>query len=136
VEVGDGRTTLLWHDKWGGTCKSEIFPKLWSFASNKDITINQARTVDIHEMFNTPLSVEAFQQLHLLQDSIANLSHEDQQDKWLCTGNSSLYSSQKAYIHMDGEEWTHPIYSWIWKTKCQPKHKVFFLFATKIQAKH
>jgi hypothetical protein len=110
VEVGDGRTILLSHDKWGGVCKSENFPDLWSFASNKNITINQARTTDIHEMFHTPLSEEAFQQLHHLQDSIANLSNEDQQDRWLCAGSSSLYSSQKAYVHMAGEEWTHPIY--------------------------
>jgi hypothetical protein len=52
-------------------------------------------------MFHTPLSVEAFQQLHHLQDSIANLSHEDQKDRWLCTGNSSLYLSRRhMYIWM------------------------------------
>ena len=31
----------------------------------------------LHEMFHTPLSVEDFQQLHNLQDSIANLPQED-----------------------------------------------------------
>jgi hypothetical protein len=131
VEIGDGRTTLLWHDNWDGICKSEIFPELWSFASNKDITIHQARTAGIHEMFHTPLSVEAFQQLHSLQDSIANLPKEDQRDRWLCTGTSSLFTSHKAYVHMAGDEWTHPIYFWIWRTKCQPKHKVFFWLLIK-----
>ena len=135
VEVGDGRTTLLWHDKWGNICKSEIFPKLWSFASNKDITISQARAADIHKMFHTPLSKEAFQQLHHLHESIANLPNEDQQDRWLCARGSSLYPSQKVYTHMAGEEWTHPVYSWTWKTKCQPKHK-FFLVTAKGQVKH
>jgi hypothetical protein len=80
VEIGDGKTTLLWHDNWDGICKSESYPELWSFAFNRDINIHQARMVGLHEMFHTPLSVEAFQQLNNLQDSIANLPQEDQRD--------------------------------------------------------
>jgi hypothetical protein len=63
VEIGDGKTTLLWHDNWDGLCKSASFPELWSFASFKDITIHQARLVSPNEMFHTPLSAEAFDQL-------------------------------------------------------------------------
>jgi hypothetical protein len=39
VEIGDGKTAFLWHDNWDGMCKSARYPELWSFASNKDITI-------------------------------------------------------------------------------------------------
>jgi hypothetical protein len=67
VEIGDGKTTLLWHDNWDGMCKSARFLELWSFASIKDITIHQARLVAPNEMFHTPLSVEAFEQLHALK---------------------------------------------------------------------
>jgi hypothetical protein len=112
-------------------CKSARYPKLWSFASIKDITIHQARTTSSHEMFHTPLSVEAFEQFHALQDLLANLPQHDQRDKWLCNGSSSLFSSQKAYTHMSGNQWTHPIFSWLWKTKCHPKHKVFFWLLLK-----
>jgi hypothetical protein len=30
-----------------------------------------------------------------------------------------------------GNQWTHPIFSWLWKSKCQPKHKVFFWLLLK-----
>jgi hypothetical protein len=113
-------------------CKSARFPELWSFASIKDITIHQARLVAPNEMFHTPLSVEAFEQLHALQDILANLPLQDQRDKWLCNAFSSLFSSQKAYSHMTGNQWTHPIFSWLWKSKCQPKHKVFSGYCSKI----
>jgi hypothetical protein len=104
VEIGDGRTTLLWHDNWDDICESESYPELWSFASNKGITIHQARTTGLHDMFHTPLSVEAFQHLHSLQDLIANLPQEDQRDRWICTGTSSLFYSHKANVHMTGNE--------------------------------
>jgi hypothetical protein len=117
VEIGDGKTILLWHDNWDGMCKSVRYPKLWSFASIKDITIHQARTTASHEMFHTPLSVEAFEQFHALQDLLANLPQHDQRDKWLCNGSSILFSSQKVYTHMSGNQWTRPIFSWLWKTK-------------------
>jgi hypothetical protein len=78
-------------------------------------------------MFHTPLSAEAFEQFQALQDLLANFPRPDQRDKWICNGSSSLFSSQKAYTYMTGNEWTHPIFSWLWKTKCQPKHKLFLL---------
>jgi hypothetical protein len=43
----------------------------------------------------------------------------------------AFFSSQKAYTHMTGNQWTHPIFTWLWKSKCQPKHKVFFWLLLK-----
>jgi hypothetical protein len=131
VEIGDGKTTLLWHDNWNGLCKSASFPELWSFASFKNITIHQARLVSPNEMFHTPLSAEAFDQLLALQDILTNLQLHDQKEKWLSNASSSLFSSQKAYSHMTSNQPTHPIFSWLWKSKCQPKHKVFFWLLLK-----
>jgi hypothetical protein len=31
VEIGNGKSTLLWHDRWNGQHLSEKFPELWSF---------------------------------------------------------------------------------------------------------
>jgi hypothetical protein len=105
--------------------------ELWSFASSKDITIHQARLAASHEMFHTPLSAKAFEQFQALHDLLVNLPHNNQRDKWLCNGSSSLFSSQKAYFHLTGNQWTHPIFTWLWKSKCQPKHKVFFWLLLK-----
>jgi hypothetical protein len=131
VEIGDGKTTLLWHDNWDGICKSAQYPELWSFASRKDITIQQARLAASHEMFHTLLSVEAFVQFQALNGFLVNLPHNNQRDKWLCNASASLFSSQKIYSHLMGNQWTHPIFTWLWKLKCQPKHKVFFWLLLK-----
>jgi hypothetical protein len=131
VEIGDGKTTLLWHDNWDGICKSAQYPELWSFASCKDITIQQARLAASHEMFHTPLSADAFVQFQALNGRLVNLPHNNQRDKWLCNASSSLFSSQKIYSHLMGNQWTHPIFTWMWKSKCQPKHKVFFWLLLK-----
>jgi hypothetical protein len=63
VEIGNGKTTLLWHDRWNGQRTSERFPELWSFASVKEININQARMASPNELFHIPLSAKAFGQL-------------------------------------------------------------------------
>ena len=109
VKIGDGKTTLLWHDNWDGIPKSTQYPELWSFSACKDITVLQARLVDSQELFHAPLSIEAFVQLQELNDCLDNLPHNNQM----------------------GNQWTHPIFSWLWKSKCQPKHKVFFWLLLK-----
>jgi nickel-dependent lactate racemase len=126
VDIKDGRTTLLWFAQLDGTPKSEEYPKLLSHAINKDISIKQARMNNLQEMFHTPITEEAFQQLHSLNASLSEQHSNDQCDKWIYAGGSHLYSSQRAYKHMVGESWTDPVYSWMWRSKCQPKQKVFF----------
>jgi hypothetical protein len=122
---------FLWHDNWDGMRKSARYQELWSFASSKDITIQQARMAASHEMFHTLLSAEAFEQFQALQDLLVNLRNNNQRDKWLCNASSSLFSSQKIYSHLMGNQWTHPIFTWLWKSKCQPKHKVLFWLLLK-----
>jgi hypothetical protein len=96
------KTTFLWHDNWDGMRKSARYPELWSFASSKDITIHQARVTASHEMFHTPLSVEAFEQFQALHDLLVNLSHNDQRDKWLCNGPLAFFIS-KGLFSYDGQ---------------------------------
>jgi hypothetical protein len=111
------KTTFLWHDNWDGIRKSTRYPELWSLASCKDITIQQARMAASHEMFHTPLSAEAFVQFQALQGLLVNLPYNNQRDKWLCNASSSLFSPQKIYSHLMGNQWTHPIFTWLWKSK-------------------
>jgi hypothetical protein len=41
-------------------------------------------------------------------------------------GGTDQYSVLKAYNQVAGNEAVHPAYGWLWKIKCQPKHKIFF----------
>jgi hypothetical protein len=131
VQIGNGKSTLLWHDRWNGQCLSEKFPELWSFASVKEINIHQARLAPPNEMFHTPLSAEAFEQLLQLQDSLGNIQLLDHNDIWRCSASSSRFSSQEVYAHLTGSRQTLPLFVWLWKSKCQPKHKVFFWLLLK-----
>jgi hypothetical protein len=47
-------------------------------------------------------------------------------DTWSYIWGTKNYSSVKAYMHMLAYDLVHPTLKWIWKTKCQTKHKVFF----------
>jgi hypothetical protein len=102
VEIGNGKSTLLWHDRWNGQRISEKFPELSSFASVKEINISQARLASPNELFHIPLSAEAFEQLLSLQDTLGNLQLLDHNDIWRCSASSNRFSSQKVYAHLIG----------------------------------
>jgi hypothetical protein len=38
---------------------------------------------------------------------------------------------RKVYAHLIGTHQSLPLFSWLWKSKCQPKHKVFFWLLLK-----
>jgi hypothetical protein len=101
VEIGNGKSTLLWHDLWNGKRISENFPELWSFASVKEINISQARLASPNELFHIPLSAEAFEQLLSLQDTLGNLQLLDHNDIWRCSASSNRVSSQKGLCSLD-----------------------------------
>ena len=50
----------------------------------------------------------------------------DALDTWSYIWGNEFYSSIKAYKVLIGHKQTPPHFSWIWKSSCQPKNKVFF----------
>jgi hypothetical protein len=42
------------------------------------------------------------------------------------TSGGGSYSVSKSYNHLMGQEYVHPAFKWIWRSKCQMKQKVFF----------
>jgi hypothetical protein len=92
----------------------------------------QAKTLYHHvAMFHIPMSPEAYQQFLLLEEALQKHQITNTLDRWWYNWGTRQYSSQKAYKHMIGHESVHPIYRWLWKSKCQPKHKVFFWLLLK-----
>jgi hypothetical protein len=49
-----------------------------------------------------------------------------EKDIWSFIWGNSEFSSQKAYKALIGFQPTVPLFSWIWKSSCQAKHKFFF----------
>ena len=60
-----------------------------------------------------------------------SLPLNDGDDKWLYSWGSSNFASTKVYKILVHHEDIHIIYKWIWKSHCQPKHRVFFWLLIK-----
>ena len=58
--------------------------------------------------------------------SLRQSEYLDALDTWSYIWGNEFYSSIKAYKVLIGHKQTLPHFSWIWKSSCQPKHKVFF----------
>lgn len=50
---------------------------------------------------------------------------------WPYIWGNSIFTSKKAYCHLIGASWAHPMHKWIWKSSCQHKRKVFFWLLSK-----
>jgi hypothetical protein len=85
----------------------------------------------LEDMFYLPLSQQAyveFQSLELLCQNALTAVQEGNPDKWSYIWGNAELSSHKAYKAMIGFSPTPRIFSSIWKSSCQAKHKFFFWF--------
>jgi hypothetical protein len=132
ITVADGSTVLFWKDKWNGLIPAQAYPALLSFAKDEQISFRQAISKpNFIQNFNTPLSVQAHHQLLELQNFILTRNDAPARDQWVYAWGNSRFSTSKAYKALSGERSTLPDFLWIWKSKCQMKHKVFFWLLLK-----
>lgn len=63
--VGQGSSTLFWHDKWTHTALKQQFPELFTFSMDGLLSVREAADSDsFQELFHRPLSVQAFAQFN------------------------------------------------------------------------
>jgi hypothetical protein len=77
-------------------------------------------------LFNLAISVQAFAQIQALQQILQNQDLTNNFDTWTYILGNTSFTSKQAYNHLRGSIEAVPIFSWIWRSSCQPKHKVFF----------
>jgi hypothetical protein len=137
VTVQDGSSVLIWQDLWNGHLLQQEFPELFSFAKNPDNTFKNFMALpQLAENFFLPLSEEAHAQFLILQSLLDNLVSTPNPDIWTYIWGNSSFSASKAYKKLIGHRQVHPAFHWIWRSKCQMKHKVFFLDFTNGQDPH
>lgn len=125
VIVGDGSTVSLWDDVWNGVVPAQAFSELYSFANIKRVTFKSAISgSDFIRKFNIPLSFQAFQQVSELKQLIDSKPTLNGSDIWSYSWGNAIFSMSKAYKALIGNISTHPAFLWIWRSKCQMKHKV------------
>ena len=78
--------------------------------------------MSILEMFNLPLSQIAYDQVQTIQQLMVTTSLEDNADLWAYTGDPPSSLQQELIV---GHHQPDQAFRWVWKSFCQPKHKVF-----------
>jgi hypothetical protein len=62
VQAKQGSTVSLWHDMQKSKIREMEFPELHSFTTRSNISLSDAKSLEnLHEIFQLPLSDEAFQ---------------------------------------------------------------------------
>jgi hypothetical protein len=82
-KIGDGSSVLFWTDVWNDQRLCQKFPRLFSYANNKNVSVAQFLMHNqIEAQFHIPLSVQAFQEYNELQQIIQHLQVlEQERDK-------------------------------------------------------
>lgn len=126
--VGDGNTVMLWHDIWNNHNLQNQLPRLYSHAKNVKVSVAQYMVNNaIEDNFHLPMTPEAFNELHELNNIITELNQNQdrQRDEWHYIWGSRAYSTSKFYmIPFLAIQPPQPI-RWIWKSKCSKKIKIF-----------
>jgi hypothetical protein len=122
--LGDGSTVLFWDED---VVIVEAFPHLLQFARNDRISVKSViEAQDLDTLFMLPLTQEAYTDLGNLQDFLQSVGFDDSvKDKWTLIWGSSSYSSSKLYkLAFQGLD-AHPIFRWVWKSRCT--NRIIFL---------
>jgi len=131
IKMKGGESVVFWQDKWGTQKLMLEMPELFSFVQHK--TISAAEVLgqeDLTRFLQLPISETAFQQLQQLTSRIDNLEQTQEQDQWNYKWGNN-FSATKAYSDLMGHQQIHEVHRWLWKSFCQPKHKVFFWLLIK-----
>jgi hypothetical protein len=128
--VGRGDTTMFWKDIWNFGSLQQLYPHLFSFAKEPNYLANRFLGLlpDYSKLFQLPLSMEASHQLAELMDSLDDWNRERNNfDCWTYIWGSGIFTSKQAYNNMMGHAQAPPPFQWLWKSRCEGKHRVFFL---------
>lgn len=125
--VGEGKTVTFWGDLWSDDVLARRFPRLFSFAKDENASVNAVMSAeDLDNLFYLPLSQEAFEEMEMLSAVLSTQSFDAQSaDVWTYQWGSSKYSSKKLYKLAFNNMPAHPIFKWLWKSKCTSRIKFF-----------
>lgn len=129
-KINSGTTALLWHDIWYEDIFDLLFPQLFSFAKDMDITVADAHVHaldDFYEIFYLPMSATTVQQSNKLLQILTQMQNTDLNDCWNFKWSNIIYSTKIIYLELFGNPADAPKpFSWTWKYSCLPKQKFFF----------
>jgi len=125
-EIGDGATACFWDDVWDMSTLSQDYPSLASFALRAEASVKEImQTENLDEIFFLPLSQQAHEEFQHLQNRLQNLPYNvTAMDHWAPVWGNR-YTSRRFYHHIFSNIETHPIFKFVWKSRCTPRIKFF-----------
>jgi hypothetical protein len=129
VKQGVGDTFLFWSDNWSVNGASSPmmnrFPRLFSFVLDGNLSAARVYAQeDLTLLFHLPLSILAFEEFGQLQELMLQNPLSLDRDVWTyCWGES--YRPSLFYSHIHKHLQVPKVYSWLWKSCCTMKFKVF-----------
>ena len=101
--------------------------RLMSYAKDSLLSDQEAlNTTELTDLFNLPLSAQAYDELMLLDDILQNHRSDLAKDCWNWkSGNMGKYTAKKFYTMVHAPIQSNPLLNWIWKSCCILKTKVF-----------
>lgn len=91
--LGSGHTLLFWKDLWNDFLFCHKYPRLFSFAKNTDIFVQQYLQIeDLYVLYNVPLTLQAAQEFDQLQLDLTEIVFSSEtNDSWsYIWGNSNI----------------------------------------------
>jgi hypothetical protein len=125
--LDNGTTVTFWDDLWTDDVLAHCFPGIFSYARNPNISVNEVMSAeDLDTLFALPISQEAFEELQMLSVFLQSQAFdEDSKDIWTYQWGSATYSSSKFYKVAFQSLSAHPVFTWLWKSKCTPRVTFF-----------
>ena len=139
VQIKRGASVLFWKDNWNQSILAEQYPRAFSYVLNEDLSVQNFLTAStLQATFQLPLSLQAHDELKLLQLDMAAVVLEDQDDVWSYCWGSNVFKTTAYYQFVFRDVVAHVAFQWLWKTKCTPKIKVFgwFLLSDRLNTRN
>ena len=112
IHIQNGSTCLFWEDKWIQQTLENDYPELHSFAKNKVISVRDFYAQQhLPDLFNLPLSTEAYSQMQAVQSFLEHFPLIDEDDKW--SSNWGEFSAARTYSFLIGHRDVHQAYKWL-----------------------
>jgi hypothetical protein len=98
-QIGDGKSTLFWKDKWLTNINSEEFPRAFSFATNEDVSVRDfLSSSQLSQNFSLPLTPQALAEVRTLQHLSSHIDFSGMtHDSWTYEWGSAKFSSGLYY---------------------------------------
>jgi hypothetical protein len=95
ITVGTDDTVLFWSDKWHIKPMMQSFPRLFSYSLDDKLSVRDfLLTPNETELFELPLSQQAFQELLALEDVLTHCQvHDGISDSWRTIWKGGVFSS-------------------------------------------